>query len=1109
MSRRNVRGALIQNAVRVLVGPFEEQECLESAPSDTYLTGILWPRGTQLSAEDDDSGTPAAEGEEGVELPVPGFRAIRPCSIGMTCAVLEGIEVCINLEGSARYVPLPSEQIQEQKEKPSTSKNESKTGKAASRPDNRPDALAADGSGNINYACEVWRRCPLNYQVRVTACEQRKSWRTQEFFLPNGDSYHDPYLAVDFKRRVTGGRVVMTVTLINMAPQPDEGTRRDSLCIFQAGFRVSATTSDGQGGILPREVHPLADDEDALNSMLLYRNVHEFATGHSIAATWPEESRESVPWVATSWTPLSRVTGTSPNGDRSLGELRCNESSPFRAAWLADEKNRKAACDALARFCDIYGDWIESHLGARLQSFTGRLHEAASHNVQGCTETLKRMRTGVQTLSCSDSAWQAFALANRAMDEQSRFPSKGSRAGPLVWHPFQLAFLLLVLPGIVNPSDDDRLTMDLLWFPTGGGKTEAYLGLTAFQIFFRRISQGERRDAGGVDVLMRYTLRLLTVQQFQRASALICACDMIRAGNESLLGSARISIGLYVGDDSTPNKLQDALERLDDERQGQRPKSTPRQLLKCPVCGGDLPVSVYRAFPDSRRMEIRCGNHACPTSATGLPVMTVDEAIYEAPPSLLIGTIDKFAQIPRRTDIRRLFGLEGTLRPGLIIQDELHLISGPLGSMTGLYEAAIDLLCTDRGGVKPKIVGSTATIGRARKQVRALFDRSVLQFPPPGFESGDSFFAVKDESGPDRTYIGITSAGRSPKFALQAVVASLLQSVAAIRESGKAGDKDIDPYWTCVSYFNSLRELGGAHVLLQDDVPRQMSFVASRLNCAQRPLEEPAKELSSRVPSREIPEVLIELERTLNPADPYAPEPVHSVLASNMISVGVDISRLGLMVVNGQPKSTAEYIQATSRVGRGLPGLVITLYNFGRPRDVSHFEHFVSYHGALYRSVEASSVTPWAPRARDKALHAVFASLVRHLMAGMVDDESAVSFDPVRPGVAKLVDYLVSRAQAATDGLEEDETRSDLNTVVTTWSRRAADSRAAGKKLRYWEKRAPFGRTAPHLMRAAEEMKGPESGAWPTPNSMRDVEPSTAFLVKRIQRRTEGNDGNE
>jgi hypothetical protein len=446
------------------------------------------------------------------------------------------------------------------------------------------------------------------------------------------------------------------------------------------------------------------------------------------------------------------------------------------------------------------------------------------------------------------------------------------------------------------------------------------------------------------------------------------------------------------------------------------------------------------------------------------------------------------------------------MRPTLIIQDELHLISGPLGSMAGLYEAAIDMLCQD-GKVRPKVIGSTATIGRAANQVKALFDRSVLQFPPPGFDASDSFFAVRDEDGADRVYVGVSTAGRSPKFALQAVLAALLQGPHVLKEIGLTPEDELDPYWTCVAYFNSLRELGGAHVLMLDDVPRQMQFIARRLGTSPRPLEGPPEELSSRKASNEIPEVLRRLDARLGNPDVYAQQPVDTVLASNMISVGVDVPRLGLMVVNGQPKSTSEYIQATSRVGRGIPGLVTCLYNFGRPRDVSHYEHFLWYHGALYRAVEATSVTPWAARARDKALHAVLIASVRHLVNGLVDDEAALDFDETRPEVSVIVDRLIRRANDGTNGLETEATRRDLRAIVRRWNRRSARSKAESKRLRYWEKRAPFGRTAPHLMRAAEEARSAGSDAWPTPNSMRDVEPSTAFVLKKAVRSSGDADG--
>jgi hypothetical protein len=636
--------------------------------------------------------------------------------------------------------------------------------------------------------------------------------------------------------------------------------------------------------------------------------------------------------------------------------------------------------------------------------------------------------------------------------------------------------------------------MDLLWFPTGGGKTEAYLALTAFGVFHRRLTHEARRSEGGTDVLMRYTLRLLTIQQFQRAAALITACELLRRKNPGL-GTSPISLGLYVGVDSTPNRLQEAAVALQDEASGGKPSSTPRQLLECPACGVGLPSTSYQLDTAAQSMHVTCTNSSCPTDKAPMAILTVDDAIYAHPPSLLIATADKFAQLPRNGSIRRLFGRPGN-RLSLIIQDELHLISGPLGSMAGLYEATMDLLCTD-GTVRPKVIGSTATIGHAQRQVRALFDRDVLQFPPPGFEASDSFFAVRDECGHDRIYRGVASAGRSPKFALQAVLAALMQAVHCMREQKLAPDEALNPYWTCVAYFNSLRELGGAHVLMLDDVRRQIAMLASRSGVTARSLEEPPLELSSRVPSREIPEVLQGLGRPLGPADPYEPNPPDSVLASNMISVGVDVPRLGLMVVAGQPKATAEYIQATSRVGRGHPGLVVTLYNFGRPRDLSHFEHFHGYHGALYRNVEATSVTPWAPRARDKALHAVFAGAVRHLVSGLADDDAAINFVAGDASVQSIVAYLVRRARSATAAATDADVQAEIDEIAVEWERKASNARAAGTKFRYWERPAPYGKTVPRLLYSAEEMKAPGSGAWPAPNSLREVEPSTVFVLKK------------
>lgn len=1100
--RRKVRSDLVLSAGALLIGPLSADEVIESAPVDTYLTGILWPRGAPVDGIDDDTGLESGgDDESGAEAAIPGYRAIRPCSIGITFAVRAGASVTVSLGTTARYEPIDPPERPAIKD--STTANDGRARSATEASSAAGSAATAAGNPALP-PLRVWARRELGYSITLTPEPGSSASRINRFVVPGGEEVVDPRLSLHVRRRVGPEQHVFTVTLINEEPESEDPGPRDARCLFQTELIVWADAG-GDPGIQPRPLSPPdSGDEDALTNALLYREVREFAVGHGVAATWETAPGAAVGEVRTAWLPQAVVPGTSSEGHSLLDSFSAAWPHALRASFLGNEAARDAVTQAMAAFASCYGKWIDETLAPRRDQFEGHLHDAAGANLDRCTSVLERIRHGVDFLRTDPAAWTAFAMANAAMDRQARFPGKGDASKPLVWRPFQLAFMLLVIPGLADPVRADRECMDLLWFPTGGGKTEAYLALTAFQIFYQRLIDKSRRAQGGVDVLMRYTLRLLTVQQFQRAAALITACDFIRA-EDARFGDARISLGLYVGRDATPNKMEQAREAIAEEYDDRKPKSTPRQLLRCPVCGSELRGTAYRADPTLPRIDIVCDHAGCETGGRPLPVLTVDEPIYAYPPSLLIGTIDKFAQIPRRTDIRRIFALDAGAPPGLIIQDELHLISGPLGSIAGLYETIIDTLCT-RDGIRPKVIGSTATIGHAAEQVRSLFDRSVLQFPPPGFDASDSFFAVRDESGPDRIYVGIATAGRSPKFALQAVVASLLQSASRLLETDRSDDASIDPYWTCVSYFNSLRELGGAYVLMQDDVPRQMRFLAGRLKVGQRELQNLPVELSSRRSSRELPELLHALAGTLSQfkEDPFEhPEPKDTVLASNMISVGVDVPRLGLMVVNGQPKSTAEYIQASSRVGRGLPGLVVTLYNFGRPRDLSHFEHFRAYHGALYRSVEATSVTPWAPRARDKALHAVVASLVRHLVPGLSDDNGALRFDPSDPVVLYILSSIRRRVAAASEAIEARETDADLDAIVGEWARRSQEARDSSGPLRYWIRKAPFRRTAPHLMCSAEDEVPGGTRAWATPNTMREVEPSTAFVLKTIQRKRE------
>lgn len=1107
-----IRAKLVEELSKVLCGPYEVDEVLTSNPSDTYLTGILWPKETGFAPDEDEGLDKSAEGrdDDAADAAVPGYRAIRPCSLGITFSVPKGTPVRLTTSSTARYSP---EEIAEGE----TEENYVSTAGDGPVEDAIEPAAIAEvdheqpGADNTAETADrtyyKWRRKQLDYIFDLSPRTESADWRDNKFKLPDGTEATDPDLELHIRYRVGEDEVTITATLINLAPNETmDDLPIDSNYLFQAGIEASSVEEGQSLQVVPRRMVITADDQDSRSNALIYRDAREFAVGHGISALWPE-SDNTADWVATTWLPRTVVKSTSFRGHETLDQIRQESVNPFAAAWLGTYENRSDVVESMNAFCDIYENWIADHVVSRTSEFNGLLAQAAAENQSRCEEAADRMRRGVGFLETNDRVWRAFILANQALDAQAHYKSKGDRAGPLIWRPFQLAFILLVIPGIADPKDADRETMDLLWFPTGGGKTEAYLGLTAFSIFYTRLTSKHRREHGGTDVLMRYTLRLLTVQQFQRAAALVTSCESLRLAHVQELGSAPIDLGLYVGDDSTPNKLRKAKEKLEEERGGSRPRSTPRQLLNCPVCNTELSVNDYIVYEEDVRLDITCHSGECEWYGCRLPVHTTDETIFKSPPALLIGTVDKFAQLPRKAELGRIFGLDTPNRPELIIQDELHLISGPLGTVTGLYESAIDLLCSNED-VRPKIIGSTATIGQAEAQVRSLFNRSVLQFPPPGIDASDSFFAVRDDVAPDRLYLGISSAGRSPKFALQAVLGAAMQSIHSEHELGSWTDEDIDPYWTTVAYFNSLRELGGAIVMTLDDVPRTMQFIAGRQGASLRRTQQEPTELSSRIPSSRIPEELNKLNIKLG-VDPWSGQPVDAVLASNMISVGVDVPRLGLMVVNGQPKSTAEYIQATSRVGRGIPGLVCTVLNFGRPRDVAHFEHFQNYHAALYRSVEATSVTPWAPRARDKALHAILIAALRQLTPGLRMDEEAREFDRSHPLVKQVVDFLVERSRLASDGVEDSETRDELERVVQRWAARAAEQKAINKKLRYWEVPAPPGRVPPHLMRDAEKMRRSDTPAWPTPNSMREIEPSTAFVLKKFYDAGGSSEGNE
>lgn len=1046
------------------IGPLDPEESLSSYPSDVYLTGILYPQKTTAAPEEAEG--LSAEGSWGGEEQDTSTDAIaharlqRPASFGISFAV-ESISGTPELEisfAAGRYRLECSEE-----ERGSLDGADPDEGAEAAKGDELPGAQEDPGPQLL------WKRSPVSVEpVRILLDRS-----IQTVALPEAN------LRLTIRSIGWDSKWLVTVSAVNTCEHGagDGRAAMEEACMFQTDLSVRCVP--GSARFHRRPVTWRAADDDTRSAELIYRNAAEFAVGHTSSATWEVDEEGEIERVKTAWLVESLVPGMSASGDPAFKACVRDGADPYSASWLA-EASGSSLREGLAAFVGCYETWVQSQADRIPALPEGVRAQARLHITRG-QRVISRMKGSITALEKSGSAEAAFRLANQAMLMQRRWANPDE--DDLKWRPFQLAFLLLSMVSLAERRHPDREVADLIWFPTGGGKTEAYLGLIAFVLFHRRLVDGAA--GAGVSVIMRYTLRLLTIQQFERAAALISACERLRLG-EGLprgisvdLGITPFSIGLWVGRDSTPNRVQEAVAALRDDS-----PSTPRQLTTCP-CEKSVRLrwSRYRD-PDSIRAT--CSDPSCcwGSPETPLPVWTVDEDIYREQPSLVIGTIDKFAQIVRNPDTASLFGLIGDrMPPDLIIQDELHLISGPLGTVAGIYEAAVDELCT-REGVRPKIIASTATIREADAQIRALFNRATCLFPPPMIDAENSGFAVIDQAMPGRLYAGVTTAGRSAKYTLQAISASVLQAVSEALESG---EQEADWYATLVAYFNSLRELGGALVLMQDDVERSLIELAERRAEKTRELSEVA-ELTSRVSSAEVREILDQLEV------PHGkPGTVDVLLASNMISVGVDISRLGAMIVNGQPKGMAEYIQATSRVGRGrVPGLVVSISNDAKTRDRSRYETFRTWHSTLYRDVEATSVTPFSSRSRDRSLHAALVALVRHTVRGMREGP-ALDARTVTT-VEALAKRIVTRAREV-DPDEADAVKTELDEIVARWRERAG-------LTKYWNDRQV---NTSLLISAEEAAKRRETGrsagqAWPTPNSMRNVEPSVQFCwVKRLR----------
>ena len=1146
-----LRKILIDAIKKDSIGPREKEEEFVNfeRPQSRYFSGVLYPKRTPLDESDDivegDTQISSNENEENGDSANKTALKFdtRPSSMGLTCYLLPGTK---SIDVKVKYGIYHGTDDEKKDDKV---KNNSNTKKKKEEPKQQEVK-----TGRERY--EKWIREEINETKSIELVDTGEEFSSLKV---KDDCY------VKYQIKVLNDKISLSIFLTNEKESVEGEFTQDFDCIFHPEMELSSPNSEkiflNFTKIEKKSLPP--DPEDRITTFL-FRNESNFAQGHNCSVEWDQDDKDNKrSWVRTTFFPTYTVPEIKPREPTEEIKKLLDMRNLYE---VQDSSKYKEILEPLV---EKYSDWINDLTKEKknIESIFVDDFDIPQHQIDNCLDAKKRIRKGIQIISENVDAAEAFRFANEAMYLQRIYSqwAQGNRErrGKVLrdepetdnpkdrpsWRLFQLAFILLNIESIYNPKSLDRNTVDLLWFPTGGGKTEAYFGIIAFTMALRRLLKKDAKTLEeefaryGVTVIMRYTYRLLTLQQFQRASALMCACERIRlrvelngkSENRKKFGNSPFLVGLWVGRATTPNDFGEAAKRIYwMQKGGEYESENPVILLSCPSCGRKLNAHNYGKavrkkkqdgtegdsfeFEEQKpsnnnpkdfrpkRVRIKC-HKDCFFGIPGdndryLPVVFIDDDIRNFCPSLLISTVDKFAQISWNYRYSSLFGKvgqyctqdafrpgnsancnhnavrwkdgtrsafetetlpNGILQPELIIQDELHLISGPLGTLTGLYETAIYDLCK-QGDIGPKIIASTATTKKSADQINHLFAKSETKiFPSQGYRFGDSFFAEilpVSVKNPGKIYAGICATSVGGYTIDARIAATILRKIRQIREmkskynfEGKDysfSDDDLDPYYTLVEYYNTIKNLGASVRMYEDSIPDFIKTIVNRYEKT-KPEQDTnltVKELTGRISHFEVPKTLEEVGKKLDSKN----DAIDALLCTNMLSVGVDIDRLSVLLVNGQPGSTSEYIQATGRVGRKHPGLVVTNYTYTKSRDLSYFENFLQFHTTFHKEVEPGTLTPFSSRARDRGLFGVFVALIRLESRYLAENNSASRFQRSDPTVSRLVDDIKSKILARVELLdpsEKQETEKQLDSFVNRWDRLSTRHHAGEIKLKY------------------------------------------------------------
>lgn len=1146
MSYSSIRAELVKEFKEYMMGPhWGNEEIIDTVPKFTYMTGILYPQDSETEQENVDSDV--GDGAEPEVSDKSVMNSLNQSSFGLTFLL---------------------------------------------------------DSDSDNFKVKVEYGVYLGQKNKITKKSLYQRHHYEDIItISTSHPTHTKVMEVPFCHvksylKKTESGILCSVYMINT--HHTLNSARTNNMIFQPRIEIISEKKQiiHSEGNASSKIHGL--DESLFE--MIFQEKRNFGFGHGCAVSW-EDSEANGKNIGRVWTDFipeyeqKYIEQVDPKGE-------FDSCIDMKALSQIDDFTKYS--EMLSKLPEKYSKWIHENLEKNIDKIENK--DQAVLQIKRCSEACKRIEEGIRIISTDEIAGKSFQFMNRVMsiqrlcsDTVSQNMKNNKFDPPIIenssgeWRLFQIGFILMNVKSFLAEkntaknsdgtqiSEDDikksRDIADLLWFPTGGGKTEAYLGIIAFALASRRLAAPKIQgfpdvNAYGVSVLMRYTLRLLTIQQFQRAATLMCACEYVRRLNPEVWGIQQFLVGLWVGLSATPNTLLGLDDMASAEnvilrarKSGKIPEEhNPMQLLNCPWCGNEMDPSCYEFHEDQdfhlpARLRAYCKNKKCffhknhrvkPGFEVCIPISTVDEDIYKWCPSLLISTVDKFAQITWNEKVAAIFGnvnkfcykhgfldslktgdhknersVDGTHRyfsigkmipPDLIVQDELHLISGPLGTLASLYETAIDYFCKNKKrDMRAKVIASTATAKSASSQIATLFNRKDTKvFPPQGFEFGRTFFSDVNLEKPGKIFLGISPTARSQLTILAMSAASFMRKTRRMSEEG-IPENLLDPYYTVVSYFNSKRELGGAYGTFSDTVPFYFSQIFynvenrnayslsdlvgltseenSKTEEETASESEPLKrkylqnklmdfeELTSRKSSGEIPQILKILSRPV-------PDALDYLLCTNMLSVGVDIQRLGIMIVNGQPKNHSEYIQATGRIGRKFPGLILTIYNSLKPRDLSHFENFRLYHSAFFKYVEPISMTPFASRSRDRGLFAVCVGMLRNMVPLIAKNagQFSTSILEIREAIDEIKKAFQNRVDE-TDRQQLEQTMDEIDRYMEKWESYASPNNQTPleyKSTVYTTKDKK--ETTQFLLTTVESGKRSLEGIPKTPMSLRDAE---------------------